>query len=84
MIKFRKVLLIRPKMTLCNDYNYRETRWFMAWRKHKQTEDHYLPRMIQDITGQVHITNELPYGKTNIVVSDQVRHKPDCTVTEDS
>ena len=40
-------------MTLCNDYNYRETRWFMAWRKHKQTEDHYLPRMIQDITGQV-------------------------------
>ena len=27
---------------------------------------------------------EPPRGKTNTVVSDQVRHKPDCTVTEDS
>ena len=28
--------------------------------------------------------NEPPRGKTNNVVSEQVRHKPDCTVTEDS
>lgn len=49
----RKVLLIRPKMMLCNDYNYRETRWFTPWRKERETEDFYLPRMIQDITEQV-------------------------------
>ena len=28
--------------------------------------------------------NEPPRGKTNNVVSDQVRHKPTCTVTEKS
>ena len=29
-------------------------------------------------------STEPPPGKTNNVVSDQVRHKPTCTVTEDS
>ena len=29
-------------------------------------------------------TNEPPSGKTNNVVSEQVRHKPGCTITEDS
>ena len=38
---------------LANEGNYRETRWFSAWTKLHQTEDHYLPRMIQEITGQV-------------------------------
>ena len=28
--------------------------------------------------------NELPRGKTNNVVSEQVRHKPTCTSTEKS
>ncbi|XP_062608822.1 glutamine-dependent NAD(+) synthetase-like [Saccostrea cucullata] len=48
----RKILLIRPKMTLCNDGNYRETRWFTSWKRHKCTEEYFLPRMIQEITGQ--------------------------------
>ncbi|CAG2236025.1 E6.3.5.1 [Mytilus edulis] len=39
----KKVLLIRPKMALANDGNYREPRWFTAWGKHKQIEDYYLP-----------------------------------------
>ncbi|OWF50194.1 Glutamine-dependent NAD(+) synthetase [Mizuhopecten yessoensis] len=47
-----KILLIRPKIALCNDGNYRETRWFTGWSKRKMTEDYFLPRMIQDITGQ--------------------------------
>ena len=63
---FRKVLLIRPKMTLCNDYNYRETRWFTAWRKHKQTEDHYLPRMITEIAGQVCWINMVLYSSDSL------------------
>ena len=45
--------LIRPKMWLANDGNYREMRHFTPWHKHRQVEDHYLPRMIQAITGQV-------------------------------
>lgn len=48
-----KILLIRPKMWLANDGNYRELRYFTPWTKYKQTEDHYLPRMIKEITGQV-------------------------------
>lgn len=28
-----KILLIRPKMLLCEDGNYRETRWFSPWKK---------------------------------------------------
>ncbi|XP_046583334.1 LOW QUALITY PROTEIN: glutamine-dependent NAD(+) synthetase-like [Haliotis rubra] len=48
----KKVLLIRPKKHLCNDGNYREPRWFTAWRKHRVLEDHFLPRIIQNITGQ--------------------------------
>ncbi|XP_069139363.1 glutamine-dependent NAD(+) synthetase-like [Argopecten irradians] len=48
----KKILLIRPKIAMCNDGNYRETRWFTGWTKRKMTEDYFLPRMIQDITGQ--------------------------------
>ncbi|XP_050390944.1 glutamine-dependent NAD(+) synthetase [Patella vulgata] len=47
-----KVLLIRPKMFLCNTGNYREVRWFVPWRKSRQCEEYYLPRMIQKITHQ--------------------------------
>lgn len=48
----KKILLIRPKKLMCNEGNYRETRWFTGWAKYKTTEDYFLPRMIQDITGQ--------------------------------
>ena len=49
----RKILLIRPKMILVDDGNYRESRWFTAWTKVREMEEYYLPRMIQQITGQV-------------------------------
>lgn len=55
IIHNRKIILIRPKMWLANDGNYREMRYFTAWAKHRQTEEHYLPRMIQQVTGQVRI-----------------------------
>ena len=48
-----KILLIRPKMWLANDGNYREMRYFTPWAKHRQIEDHYLPRIVQQVTGQV-------------------------------
>ncbi|KAL4233249.1 Glutamine-dependent NAD(+) synthetase [Mactra antiquata] len=62
----KKVLLIRPKMMMCNDFNYRETRWFTAWRKEREIEDFYLPRMIQDITDQV----KVPIGDAVISTLD--------------
>ncbi|XP_064628246.1 glutamine-dependent NAD(+) synthetase-like [Lineus longissimus] len=48
----RKILLIRPKLAMCDGGNFRETRWFSAWAKLKETEEHFLPRMIQSVTGQ--------------------------------
>ncbi|XP_060569113.1 glutamine-dependent NAD(+) synthetase-like isoform X2 [Ruditapes philippinarum] len=62
----KKILLIRPKMMMCNDYNYRETRWFTAWRKERETEEFYLPRMIQDITEQI----KVPIGDAVIATLD--------------
>jgi NAD+ synthase (glutamine-hydrolysing) len=49
----RKILLIRPKMWLANDGNYRELRYFTPWMKPRQWEDHYLPRIVQAVTDQV-------------------------------
>jgi len=48
----KTILLIRPKMTLCDDGNYRETRWFSAWTKAKRTEEFHLPRIVQRVNGQ--------------------------------
>ena len=49
----RQILFIRPKMWLANDGNYRELRYFTPWQKHRQWEDHYLPRIVKAVTGQV-------------------------------
>ncbi|THH05396.1 hypothetical protein EW145_g4824 [Phellinidium pouzarii] len=61
-----KILLIRPKMWLANDGNYREMRYFTPWRKHREVEDHHLPRMIQAITGQL----KVPFGDAVISTAD--------------
>ncbi|XP_015417873.1 PREDICTED: glutamine-dependent NAD(+) synthetase, partial [Myotis davidii] len=49
----RRILLIRPKMALANEGNYRELRWFTPWSRSRQTEEYFLPRMIQEVTKQV-------------------------------
>jgi len=51
----QKILLIRPKLYLANDGNYREARWFTPWTKYRTIEQHSLPRMIREITEQVNI-----------------------------
>ena len=61
-----KILLIRPKLLNCDDGNYRETRWFTAWVKKRQTEDFFLPRIIREITGQ----DKVPIGDAVISTLD--------------
>lgn len=58
IIHNRQILLIRPKMWLANDGNYRELRYFTPWMKPRQWEGHYLPRIVQAVTGQV----KVPFG----------------------
>ncbi|RUP46131.1 glutamine-dependent NAD(+) synthetase [Jimgerdemannia flammicorona] len=61
-----KILLIRPKMYLANDGNYREMRFFTPWIQKRVVEDHYLPRMIQQITEQITV----PCGDAVIATTD--------------
>jgi len=63
-----QVVMIRPKMILCDDGNYRETRWFTAWTRRQQTEEYSLPRMITEVTGQT----KVPIGDCVIALRDTV------------
>lgn len=50
-----KILMIRPKMWLANDGNYREMRHFTPWMHPRTTEQYHLPRILQDIQGATHV-----------------------------
>ncbi|KDN65563.1 putative carbon-nitrogen hydrolase [Colletotrichum sublineola] len=50
-----KILMIRPKMWLANDGNYREMRHFTPWMHPRQTEQYHLPRIMQEIQGATHV-----------------------------
>lgn len=47
-----QLLLIRPKVNLANDGNYRELRWFSAWKNPGQLVTYHLPEIISAIHGQ--------------------------------
>ncbi|KAM7250033.1 hypothetical protein ACFE04_021916 [Oxalis oulophora] len=53
----RKIIMIRPKMWLANDGNYRELRWFTAW-KSKDLVDFLLPVEISEALQQ----KSVPFG----------------------
>lgn len=48
----KKILLIRPKLFLANDGNYREHRYFTPWMRRRHVEDHYLSPAMQAAFGQ--------------------------------
>ena len=64
----RQILLIRPKMWMANDGNYRELRWFTPWTKIRRTEEFWLPRIISDVTGQ----DTVPFGDAVVATKDTV------------
>jgi len=51
-----KILLIRPKMWLANDGNYREMRHFTPWPRPREYDEYHLPRRIQKLQGATHVT----------------------------
>lgn len=63
-----QVVMIRPKLILCDDGNYRETRWFTAWTRRQEMEQYSLPRMITEVTGQT----QVPIGDCVIALRDTV------------
>ncbi|KAK0635382.1 carbon-nitrogen hydrolase [Bombardia bombarda] len=50
-----KILLIRPKMWLANDGNYREMRHFTPWMRPRETELFHLPKMLAEVQGATHV-----------------------------
>ena len=61
-----EILLIRPKMILASDGNYREHRWFTAWTHGWTTEPYTLPREIRELTGK----RKVPIGIAAIAPAD--------------
>nr|XP_013006315.1 glutamine-dependent NAD(+) synthetase isoform X3 [Cavia porcellus] len=62
----KRILLIRPKMALANEANYRELRWFTPWCRSRQIEEYFLPRMLQDLTKQ----ETVPFGDAVLATWD--------------
>ncbi|KAM9860636.1 glutamine-dependent NAD(+) synthetase [Aulostomus maculatus] len=62
----RKILLIRPKMLMANHGIYREMRWFSPWQESRRVEEYFLPRMIQQVTGQ----ETVPFGDCVLSTKD--------------
>ena len=48
----RRILLIRPKLFLADDGNYREARYFTPWHDHCSLDTHHLPDFITAATTQ--------------------------------
>jgi len=57
--------LIRPKLVMADDGNYREARYFSPWRK-KDLETFVLPSSIRKVTGQ----EETPIGNAIMSLTD--------------
>jgi NAD+ synthase (glutamine-hydrolysing) len=70
----RRILLIRPKMILADDGNYREPRWFAVWQRPRTVEEHALPRLIRAVTGQV----TAPFGDAAVATRDTVLASESC------
>lgn len=70
----RKILLIRPKMCMADDGNYRETRWFTPWKRADLVEDHVLPLALATVTEQRFV----PFGIAALHMSDSVLGAETC------
>lgn len=64
-----KILIIRPKLYLANDGNYREMRYFTPWNRPKYHEKYLVPKDIQKLIGQ-----------TSVVIGDCVVETPESKI----
>lgn len=69
-----KVILIRPKLHLANDGNYREPRYFSTWKHRQEVEDHALLPEIRLLTGQ----DTCPFGDAALRFEDAVLAAETC------
>ena len=62
----RRVLLLRPKLVLADDGNYREARWFTAWARPSCVETFRLPDCVAAVAGQATV----PIGDAALAFQD--------------
>lgn len=48
-----RIILVRPKIYLADDGNYRERRFFSSWRRDYELSSFTLPDILREVTGQV-------------------------------
>ena len=70
-----RLLLLRPKLHLANDGNYREGRWFTAWARPKCVEDFPLPAILRAATGGQAI---VPFGDGVVAALDTMLGSETC------
>lgn len=68
------ILLIRPKQELANDGNYREPRYFAAWKKGTSLETFHLPPDVAAATGQ----DSVPIGNAVLQFNDALVASETC------
>ena len=61
----RRVLLLRPKLVLADDGNYRESRWFAPWAG-GDPQPHPLPACVTAVAGQA----AAPFGDAGLRLAD--------------
>ncbi len=66
----RKIVLIRPKMFLADDGNYRERRWFTAWKCDHLYENNLVEHTLSDILRNVTKQKTVPFGVAAIETSE--------------
>ncbi len=69
-----KIIGLRPKKYLADDGNYREPRWFTAWKKDREVEDFRLPPVLQAVTG----SKNVPIGDFLLETNDTVLGTEKC------
>lgn len=64
-----KIVMIRPKMWMANDGNYRELRYFTPWSRRGEVDEHILPRMVAAATAQesVHFGDAVVSTRDSVV-----------------
>ncbi|KAF4650745.1 Glutamine-dependent NAD(+) synthetase [Perkinsus olseni] len=65
-----RVLLVRPKMLLADDGNYRESRWFAPWPIERGLEEMILPDVVQDAQPADARQQTCPFGFGVVQLAD--------------
>ncbi|KAG8373102.1 hypothetical protein BUALT_Bualt12G0135700 [Buddleja alternifolia] len=77
----RNVVMIRQKIWLANDGNYKELRWFIAWKQKEHLEDFLLSSRISEALSQTKVPfgyGYIQFRDTNVIIFHTQQKRRDC------